>query len=90
MAAYEQVIPDPSMTRIGGRCCARHQPFKLRTTNAFKMERISREENPVAQLVAKWASDKRMVSRVYGAAFLLRAARARARNLRSPRFTYST
>ena len=39
---------------------------------------------------AKWASDRRMLSRVYGEAFLLRAARARGRNLRSPRITYST
>ena len=41
-------------------------------------------------LETKWASDKRMLSRCYGAPFLLRAARARGRNLRSPRITYST
>jgi hypothetical protein len=28
--------------------------------------------------------------RIYGAAFLLRAAKARGRNFRSPRITYST
>ncbi len=38
----------------------------------------------------EFASDKRMRSRVYGTAFLVRAARARGRSLRSPRITYST
>ena len=33
------------------------------------------------------ASNKRMLSQVYGAAFLLRFAKARGRNLRSPRIT---
>jgi hypothetical protein len=34
-------------------------------------------------------ADRRTLSLVYGAAFLLRAARARGRNLRSPRTTYN-
>jgi hypothetical protein len=51
---------------------------------------LSQEGSPVAHVVATWAFDKRMLSQVYGAPFLLRAVRARGRNLRSPRITYST
>ena len=58
--------------------------------NELNLERLSQGETPVAHVVAKWASDKRVLSQVYGAPFLLRAARARGRNLRSPRITYST
>jgi hypothetical protein len=51
---------------------------------------LSQEESRVAHVAATWAFDKRMLSQVYGAPFLLRAVRARGRNLRSPRITYST
>jgi hypothetical protein len=68
---------------------ARQQPFRKKT-DELELERLSEKETPVAHVDAKWASDKRLLSRVYGAVFLLRAARACGRNLRSPRITYST
>jgi hypothetical protein len=51
---------------------------------------IQHKENPEAHVGSEISSDRRMLSRVYGEAFLLRATRARTRNLRSPRITYST
>jgi hypothetical protein len=55
-----------------------------RTQNGTRPRRMKIRKGMLAE---KWASDKRMVSRVYRGAFLPRAARARGRNLRSPRIT---
>ena len=44
------------LTAIGpasAGCCARCQPFRLKKTNALKMERISHEENPEAHAGSK-------------------------------------
>jgi hypothetical protein len=75
---------------LGKRRILRPTAAIRKKTNELKFERLSQKGTPVASVVAKWASDKRLLSRVYGAAFLLRAARARGRNLRSPRIKYST
>jgi len=50
---------------------------------------VQAKENPEAHVSSEISSNQQMFSRVYGEAFLLRAARARSRNLRSPRITYS-
>jgi hypothetical protein len=89
---FAEGIPVSSLTVIGRQvpdteADSSHSDRKL--TNSI-WNALSQEGSPVAHVVATWAFDKRMLSQVYGAPFLLRAVRARGRNLRSPRITYST
>jgi hypothetical protein len=67
-----------------------HQPTVKRLVLESNPGQEVGRQAPDAAPDTSQASDQRMPPRVYGAAFLLRAARARGRNLRSPRITYST
>jgi hypothetical protein len=88
---FAAIIPGQSMAACGRQAPDAPPDTAIRETLVHAKWNASRRRKiRLRTFVAKWASDKRMVSRVYGAAFLLRARRVRGRNLRSPRITCST